>query len=200
MLYFELLEPIRVLSDEQKGQLLMAMLEYGAEGVLPQFDGMLALTWGFVRPKIDRDAEEYLRAKYRRQYAASCRYRKEKGLPEISFEDWHAMQCNAMHCMPSTSSSTSTSTSTSSSTSAAAATGEAATAESALEKMGGELGKGVVLLSQAQVEDLLEKLGLDAFDHYVEKLASFILKNDARVKSHYETILKWWRQDQRVEH
>lgn len=67
-----------------------------------------------------------------------------------------------------------------------------------LKYMGGKLGKGVVLLSDEQIEDLLDKLGLDGFDHYVEKLAAFILKNDAKVKNHYATILRWWQEDRGV--
>ena len=55
------------------------------------------------------------------------------------------------------------------------------------------------MLSQAQVEDLLDKLDLDAFDFYVAKLADFILKHNAKVKSHYDTILKWWREDSRIQ-
>ena len=39
MLYFDILEPIRMLPDEDKGRLLVAMLEYGKEGKVPQFDG-----------------------------------------------------------------------------------------------------------------------------------------------------------------
>ena len=71
----------------------------------------------------------------------------------------------------------------------------AAAREHELKFLGGELGKGVVLLSDKQIGDLLDTLGLDAFDHYVSKLANFIIRNDATVKSHYETILKWWRED-----
>ena len=37
--------------------------------------------------------------------------------------------------------------------------------------MGGELGKGVVLLSQAQMDDLLEELSLEEFNHYVSVVA-----------------------------
>lgn len=51
------------------------------------------------------------------------------------------------------------------------------------------------MLSDEQVDKLLETLGLDAFDHYVSKLADFIIKNGATVKSHYDTILRWWRED-----
>ena len=64
--------------------------------------------------------------------------------------------------------------------------------------MHGKLGKGVVLLTNQQQEDLLDKLGLDGFDHYVEKLADFILQNNASVRNHYNTILKWWNEDRSV--
>lgn len=70
-----------------------------------------------------------------------------------------------------------------------------ATADRKMRIFRGELGQGVVFLSDAQIADLLDKLDLDAFDYYVDKLANFIIKNDARVKNHYETILKWWRED-----
>lgn len=62
----------------------------------------------------------------------------------------------------------------------------------------GKLGKGVVLLSEQQVEDLLEKMGLDSFDYYVERMADFILEKHAKVKNHYATILKWWEEDRSV--
>ena len=47
-------------------------------------------------------------------------------------------------------------------------------------------------------DDCVEKLDLDLFDYYVDKLANFIIKNDAKVKNHYETILKWWREDSKI--
>jgi hypothetical protein len=64
-----------------------------------------------------------------------------------------------------------------------------------LEAMHGKLGKGVVFLTENQIEDLLDKIGLDAFDRYVEKLADFIIEKNANVKNHYETILKWHTED-----
>lgn len=69
---------------------------------------------------------------------------------------------------------------------------------SSLELMYGTLGKGVVLLTDAQKDALLDKLGFDAFNHYVNKLATFIIKNDATVGNHYQTILKWAKEDMKV--
>lgn len=69
---------------------------------------------------------------------------------------------------------------------------------SEFELMGGTLGKGVVLLTEEQKNSLLEKLGLDAFNYYVEKLATFIIEKDAKVGNHYKTILKWWEEDKKL--
>ena len=212
MLYFDILEPIRVLPDSDKGRLLVAMLEYGQDGIEPKFEGMLALAWGFVKPKLDRDNEEYKRSVLRRQYATVCRERKRKGEPEISFEEWerinnhHAapMMTNDNQWYPTTTPATTVtpSPSTKSTASTAVAATEitddfsaATAADKQLKIMQGELGKGVVALTDNQIAVLLDKMGLEMFDHYVDKLSSFILQTGAQVKSHYATILKWWMED-----
>ena len=68
-----------------------------------------------------------------------------------------------------------------------------------LEVIGGNLGKGVVFLTQEQMGDLIDKLGLDAFNRYMERLANFIIEKNAYVQNHYATILKWWREDNKTE-
>jgi predicted phage replisome organizer len=67
-----------------------------------------------------------------------------------------------------------------------------------LKCIGGTLGKGVVYLTDAQYGILLDKLGLEGFNRYVDRLSSFILEKNAYVKSHYETILKWHKEDTAV--
>ena len=212
MIYFDMLGPIRVLPDADKGRLLVAMLEYGQNGMLPEFDGMLALAWEFVKPKIDRDEEEYNLSVLRRQYATVCRERKRKGEPEITFDEWlktngnpdnqrSSMVTNDNQWYPTTTTPTtpSTNTSTSTATAAAATTiqpeNTAAAADSTVTVLGGELGKGVVFISDDQFSDLLDRMDLETFNYYVDKLSNFIIKNDAHVKNHYETILRWWRED-----
>lgn len=71
-------------------------------------------------------------------------------------------------------------------------------ADNQLFRMDGKLGKGVVFLSSAQMEDLLDRIGFDAFNLYVERLADYIIDKDAKIKNHYETILKWHREDTQV--
>ena len=52
-----------------------------------------------------------------------------------------------------------------------------------------------MFISDAQFEDLLDRMDLDTFNYYVDKLSTFIIKNGAHVKNHYETILRWWKED-----
>ena len=78
------------------------------------------------------------------------------------------------------------------------ATATTATEGDQLKLVGGSLGKGVVYLSDRQLSDLMDKLGLDAFNRYVDRLATFIIDNNAHVKSHYDTILKWYAEDSQV--
>lgn len=59
-------------------------------------------------------------------------------------------------------------------------------------------GKSVLKLSPRQISELIERIGLADFNRYVLKLAGFIQRNDARVRDHYATILKWWEEDGRV--
>ena len=62
----------------------------------------------------------------------------------------------------------------------------------------GNLGRGIVILTPEQDEALFDKLGFDAYNHYISKLADFIIKNDATVGNHYATILKWAAEDSKV--
>ena len=59
----------------------------------------------------------------------------------------------------------------------------------------GTLGKGVVFLTPKQIDKLLDKIGFDAFNRYVARLADFIIEKKAHVNNHYETILKWHKED-----
>ena len=77
---------------------------------------------------------------------------------------------------------------------------EFSTIEDAKRKMlGGELGKGVVFLSQVQMDDLLEKLSIEEFDYYVGVVADCILSGKQyKRKTHYQAILDMAREDRKV--
>ena len=69
-------------------------------------------------------------------------------------------------------------------------TGISTSVESHRKLLGGELGKGLVLLSDDQMDDLLDKLSIDEFNHYVSVVADCIMKGKPfRKKTHYQAIL-----------
>lgn len=73
---------------------------------------------------------------------------------------------------------------------------DASSPSSKLEKMGGILGQGVLMLTEEQTDDLLDKLTIDEYDTYCKKLSDYIIAHPEKTfKSHYQTILKWVAED-----
>ena len=65
--------------------------------------------------------------------------------------------------------------------------------------LGGELGKGVVLLSDEQMDDLLNQLSLDEFNKYVTIVADMELSGKRyRKKTHYKAILDMAYKDRQL--
>ena len=78
-------------------------------------------------------------------------------------------------------------------------TGLSTAVEAKRVALGGELGKGVVLLSQEQMEDLLDKLSLEEFNHYVSVVANCILKGKKFTrKTHYQAIIDMAVKDRKI--
>ena len=199
MVYFDMMGPLSKLQDADKGRLFWAMLEYGNSGVMPVFDDLaLEMAWEFVKPKLDKDCEEYNRTVLKRQYATFCRDRKKKGESEITFDEWLKVYANQMISSDITwypTTATASTTSTTTTTATATTTTADALAKIKDDFFSGKMGQGAVVLSHEQVEDLLRRMGVDSFVFYVDKLGDFIIQNDAHVNSCYETIQKWWMQD-----
>jgi predicted phage replisome organizer len=58
--------------------------------------------------------------------------------------------------------------------------------------------KGNILLSENQMGELLDLMGLEVFDEYIARLQAFIEARGANIKSHYQTLLKWYNEDRSV--
>ena len=89
MFYLDLRSTLTLYTDEEKGQLLQASLDYAAVGTIPHFDdrGMRTL-WNDMKAKIDRDQAKYIKTITDRQYGAYCKYCKDKSIEPMSKEDW----------------------------------------------------------------------------------------------------------------
>lgn len=59
LIYHEYREALELLTDEQRGQLLMALIDYSEAGKLPKLDGVAMMAFTFIRSQMDRDLEKY---------------------------------------------------------------------------------------------------------------------------------------------
>ena len=65
--------------------------------------------------------------------------------------------------------------------------------------LGGTLGKGVVMLSEEQIADLLDKLSIEEFNKYVETVAECELSGKHyKKKTHYQAILDMASEDRKT--
>lgn len=190
MLYFDILPALSQLTDAQNGKLLISILEYAAYGVLPSLDSIeLRVTWELIRPKIEHDFEKYRLKIERNRRAANKRWEQRQ---KTTVEEMDADASLAVLADSTTASFPTTPTDPSTSTAAAESSMTAV--------LGGVLGKGVLLLSEDQIEDLINRMGIETFDRYAEQLSAYILNKRAHVKNHYQTILKWWDEDSALKH
>ena len=59
----------------------------------------------------------------------------------------------------------------------------------------GSITKGVIVLSSEQMDELAELMPINILNHYMQKLADFIINKSAFVQNHFETIKKWYEED-----
>ena len=89
MLYFDVRPCLKRLTMEQQGELFNAILDFGENGVVPSFDGLLGIAWDFIEPKLVRDNERYEKTVSARRAAAQSRWDKQS----------MQMHANAYLCM-----------------------------------------------------------------------------------------------------
>lgn len=82
MLYFETKHCVKRLDLEDKGRLFDAILAYGENGIIPNFDEetdmSLCIVWDIIKPKIDRDAAAYQEICQQKKNAANARWSKSE--------------------------------------------------------------------------------------------------------------------------
>ena len=88
MLYFEMRNVFEELSNEKRGILLSAILDYSEHGIQPDFRGSLRIAWASIRHKLDRDDDNYARKSQVRRYAVYIRESKRDGAEPLSYKEW----------------------------------------------------------------------------------------------------------------
>lgn len=150
MFYFDVRPCLKRLTDEEKGRLFEAILDFGEFGVIPEFYGAMGVAWDFIQPRIERDSKRYDSIVEKRSQAAKTRWAKEG--QTVS----DANECTCIEDMPTTPSKTTTSTTSSS--------------ESKANTTGRGLGKGAKIQSdtldgEMSFEDRRQKMLAMLQDH-----------------------------------
>lgn len=197
ILYYDNIAALEHLSHEELGRLFLAILEYGRDGTEPQFNGMLAMAWAFLKPKLDRDEERYQQSVARSSYAAYCRETKKRGLPKVPKEVWSNMSIDERQQLlspdvdgyPTADPTATATTNTNISISASASAIPPAVADI--------LAQGRISLTPFEVDALSAEMGVDDLEIYLVRLNHHIANYGEPLQSHYLTILGWWNDAQR---
>ena len=72
LFYLDWRQHLEMLTDEERGRLLLALLDYEETGALPDgMSGATGMAFSFMRAQLDRDREKY---------EARCKANRENGL------------------------------------------------------------------------------------------------------------------------
>lgn len=82
-LYYSYREQLEMLPDDERGRLIIALLDYAENGTIPTFDGASKMAFSFIRAQIDRDSGKY---------AARCQKNRENAIKRWNSENTNA--CN----------------------------------------------------------------------------------------------------------
>lgn len=59
LIYLDYQEQFELLSDEQAGQLIKAIIKYEKTGKIVELDGMVKMAFSFIKTQLDRDRQKY---------------------------------------------------------------------------------------------------------------------------------------------
>ena len=88
MLYFELRPCIEQMNQQEKAEMLDALMDYGEYGQTPELSEKLRMLWPLVQQKLDRDTDRYERTILQKKYAVQTRECRKKNLPIPSYDEW----------------------------------------------------------------------------------------------------------------
>lgn len=90
MIYFDIRGVLNMLSMEERGSILTAMLVYGEDGVFDDRElvDKAGLIWPFIQMSLDRDNARYQEISLRNRYANYVRWQRERGEEILSREAW----------------------------------------------------------------------------------------------------------------
>ena len=90
MVYFEMIESVKYLSEKNAGILFKAILYYAREGQDPDLPPKLLPLWGMLRNRIDADDAQYQEKVRKNKYNAYVRWQRVNEEPVLTYEEWQA--------------------------------------------------------------------------------------------------------------
>lgn len=88
MLYFDVMDSVKQLSDRHAGIMLRAILEYGSSGTLPELPAPVRLLWPMIQMRLDCDDRRYQQLHFKRKYAAHVRWCDKYGREALPYDMW----------------------------------------------------------------------------------------------------------------
>ena len=69
LIYLDYEEQFNLLTDEQVGQLMRAIIKYEKTGEITKLEGMTKMAFSFIKQQLDRDSEKWKEEKQKRSEA-----------------------------------------------------------------------------------------------------------------------------------
>lgn len=69
LMYLDYEEHFKIMTDEQIGQLMRAIMEYEKTKKIPELEGMVKMAFSFIKAQLDRDREKWKTEKNKRSTA-----------------------------------------------------------------------------------------------------------------------------------
>lgn len=69
LMYLDYEEQFNLLTDEQLGQLMRAIMKYEKTRELPKLDGIVKMAFSFIKQQLDRDSEKWKEERQKRSEA-----------------------------------------------------------------------------------------------------------------------------------
>lgn len=186
-IYYSYLAAMEPLSDAERGRLLTACLRYSVLGEVTELRGNERFLFPSWKEQIDRDKEKY---------AAKC-----KTLSRSAKKRWESEECKCMQMDANASSNMQMHANASKDKDKEKDKEkdkdkdkkEKNISIEILKKKFGEFEN--VVLTGEEHEKLVDSLGDMGAREYIERLSSYLAQSGRQYKSHYATMLNWWRKD-----
>lgn len=174
-IYYSYLAAMEPLSDAERGRLLTACLRYSILGEVPELRGNERFLFPSWKEQIDRDKEKY---------AAKC-----KSLSRAAQKRWESEECKCMQMDANASKDKDKEKDKDKDK-------DKKEKDISIEISKKEFGEFEnVVLTGEEHEKLVDSLGDIGAREYIERLSSYLAQSGKQYKSHYATMLNWWRKD-----